>query len=52
MTCSQCGKKAVAFYGRGPKTANGTILVSEEKLCYECYCEKYGEDSDAADQVA
>lgn len=39
--CDKCKRIVVAYYGRGPQTEHGTILPSKEKLCYECYCEKY-----------
>ena len=47
MTCDDCGKEAVAFYGEKRTTGNGTHLVSRKHFCYECYCERYGEAEDA-----
>lgn len=42
MTCDNCKQSTPAYYGKGPHTENGTILVAQEKLCYDCFCDKYG----------
>lgn len=42
MICDSCKEPAVAFYGKGKTTEQGTNLVAQEHLCYECYCYKYG----------
>lgn len=47
MICDNCKEPACAFYGRGRRTENGTILVAKEKLCYDCFCDKYGLEKSA-----